>query len=114
MINRFLTTRRLGLLFVGIFGVLVIGALAYQRYWAAPEDRCETSGRWWDPESRICAQPLSLAEITGRPGPGGRAEASAAKNRELVSIENRLAAEKKARLADADAQRARLAASREG
>ena len=76
----------------------------------APGDRCEAGGKWWDPESQVCAQPISIAEITGRPNPGERAAASAEKNRELVAIEDSLAARKRARDADADRQRAALAA----
>ena len=42
--------------------------------------------------------------------PGERAAASAEKNRELVAIEDSLAAQQRARDADADRQRAALAA----
>jgi hypothetical protein len=43
--------------------------------------------------NRICAQPISIAEITGRPNGVSRAEASAEKNRELIRIEDQLAAQ---------------------
>ncbi len=108
--NRLLTMKRLSILFLSIFAVLMAGMFAYERLVVAPGDRCEAGGRWWDPEGKVCAQPISIAEITGRPNPGERAAASAEKNRELVAIENRLAAEQRARDADADRQRAALAA----
>ena len=110
--KRLLTMKRLSALFLGLFGVLVAGAFAYQSLWAEPGERCEARGQWWADEGRICAQPISIAEITGRPNPGERAAASAAKNRELVQIEDELAARKRARDADAEIQRERLAASR--
>jgi hypothetical protein len=102
--------KRLSILFLSIFAVLLAGMFAYERLVVAPGDRCETGGKWWDPETRVCAQPISIAEITGRPNPGERAAASAEKNRELVAIEDSLAARKRARDADADRQRAALAA----
>jgi hypothetical protein len=107
---RLLSMKRLSILFLSIFAVLLAGMFAYERLVVAPGDRCEAGGKWWDPESRVCAQPISIAEITGRPNPGERAAASAEKNRELVAIENSLAAQKRARDADADRQRAALAA----
>ena len=97
--NRFLTMRRLTFLFLGIFAVLVAGAFAFQRFYVAPADACEQTGRWWYEEGRECVQPISIAEITGRPIGVSRAEASAQKNRELVAIEDRLKAERNARAA---------------
>ncbi|MDI1281405.1 hypothetical protein [Brevundimonas sp.] len=109
--KRLLTMKRLSTLFLGLFGVLVAGAFAHQALWAEPGERCEARGQWWADEGRICAQPISIAEITGRPNPGERAAASAEKNRELVRIEDEIAARKRARDADTEVQRARLAAS---
>ena len=54
--------------------------------------------------------PAPIAEITGRPNGVSRADASREKNRELVEIEDRLAAAEKARELDADRQRAALEA----
>lgn len=109
--HRFLTMKRLSILFVGVFGVLLAGVAVRQVYWKAPGDRCEASGRWWDPDARICAQPLSIAEITGRPIGVSRAEASDRKNRELIAIEDRLRARDAAVAADADRQRQALRAA---
>lgn len=109
--HRLMTMKRLSILFVGIFGVMMVGLFFYQSYWAEPGARCEKSGRWWDNETRICAQPLSIAEITGREIGETRAEASDRKNRELIAIEDQLRARDAAIVADADRQRAVLAAS---
>lgn len=97
--NRFLTMRRLSLLFGGIFVVLALGAVAFQRFYVAPEDKCESEGRWWYGEERTCLTPIYLPDITGRPAGVTRAEASNEQNRELLAIEDRLAAEKAARAA---------------
>lgn len=97
--NRFLTMRRLSILFIGMFAVLAAGAFAYQRFYVAPEDACTQSGRWWYEEGRECVQPIYLPDITGRPAGVTRAEASNQQNRELLAIEDRLAAEKAARTA---------------
>jgi hypothetical protein len=108
--HRLLTMKRLSILFLSIFAVLMAGMFAYENLVVAPGDRCEAGGKWWDSEGRQCAQPISIAELTGRPNPGERAAASAAKNRELVAIEDTLVARQRARDADADRQRAALAA----
>ena len=103
--HRLLTMKRLSVLFLATFAVLVGGVFAWQALVVAPGERCEAEGRWWDPETEICAQPISIAEITDRPIGQSRAEASDAKNRELIAIEDRLAAERAARNADAARQR---------
>lgn len=108
--NRLLTMKRLSIAFLVTFAVLIGAMFTYDAIVVAPGDRCEAGGKWWDPDGRVCAQPVSIAEITGRPLPGTRAQASAEKNRELVAIEDDLAAQQKARDADADRQRAALAA----
>jgi hypothetical protein len=108
--HRLLTMKRLSVLFLSIFAVLMAGMIAYEKLVVAPGDRCEAGGKWWDAERGVCAQPISIAEITGRPNPGERAAASAEKNRELVAIEASLAAQRKARDADAERQRVALAA----
>ena len=108
--KRFLTIRRLSVLFFSIFGLMIAGVFVFQRYWMEPGDRCEAEGKWYDIESRICAQPISIAEITGRPIGVTRAQASAEKNKELVVIEDELSAQKRARDAATEAERARVAA----
>ena len=108
--HRLLTMKRLSILFLSIFAVLLAGMFAYENLVVAPGDRCEAGGKWWDPEGRECAQPISIAEITGRPNPGERAAASAEKNRELVAIERRLAVERTARAAAIERDRQALVA----
>jgi hypothetical protein len=110
--HRLLTMKRLSVLFLCTFAVAVGLTFAWQGLVKAPEERCEASGRWWDPEGRECAKPISIAEITGRPIGVSRAEASDAKNRELIAIEDQLQARKAARDADAARQRAALAEQR--
>ena len=112
--HRLLTMKRLSVLFLSIFAVLVGVTLVYQNLVVAPGERCEEGGKWWDADSRICAQPVSIAEITKRPIGVSRAEASNEKNRELIQIEDQLDAQKKARDMDADRQRAALAAEQAG
>ncbi|AQR60378.1 hypothetical protein BZG35_00930 [Brevundimonas sp. LM2] len=106
--NRLLNPRRITILFVSLFVVLTAGVLLMQRYWIAPEDACIDSGRWWYEEGRECVQPISIAEITGRPIGVSRAEASLEKNRELVEIERRLAVERTARAAAIERDRRAL------
>ncbi len=67
---------------------------------------CEQSGRWWYEEGRECVQPIYLPDITGRPAGATRAEASDEQNRELLAIEDRLAAERAARVAATERDRA--------
>ena len=110
--HRLLTMKRLSILFLACFAVAVAGVFAYQSLVVAPGDRCEAGGKWWDSRSGVCAQPISIAEITGRPNGQTRAEASDAKNRELLVIEDALAAQKSARDAEIDRQRAAAAAAR--
>ena len=108
--KRFLTIRRLSVLFFSLFAVMVAGIFVFQRYWMEPGERCEAAGKWYDIESRICAQPISIAEITGRHIGVTRAQASAEKNPELVKIEDELNPEKRARADATEAERARVAA----
>ena len=112
--RRFLTLRRLTLMFGAVFGVALIGVAVFQRYWVDPGTRCEAEGGWYDIESRTCARPIYIPDITGRPAGVTRAEASAGKNRDLFQIERRLTAEKHARDAATEAERARVQALTEG
>jgi hypothetical protein len=112
--HRLLTMKRLSVLFLCTFAVLVGATLAWQALVKAPGDRCVANGGWWDPDKVVCAQPLSIAEIegiTGRKVGETRAQASDRKNRELIRIEDELDAQQKARDADAERQRVALAAA---
>jgi hypothetical protein len=48
------------------FAVLCVALVAYQAYYIWPMQRCEETGNWWDPEDRVCATPLPIAQFTGR------------------------------------------------
>lgn len=106
--HRLLTMRRLTTLFLALFALALVGVFALQRFVVDPGKRCEAGGRWWDPDTRICAQPISIAEITHRPNGVSRAEASREKNRELVEIETRLRAGETARDIETARQRRAL------
>lgn len=108
--NRFLSMRRMSILFLGIFAILVAGAFAFDRFYVAPADACTKSGRWWYEEGRECVQPIYLPDITGRPAGVTRAQASDEQNRELLVIEKRLADERIARAAATERDRADYAA----
>ncbi len=108
--NPYLSMKRLSLLFFALFAVLVVGAFVFQRYWADPGERCEARGQWYDITTRTCATPIYLPDITGRPAGVSRAEASAAKNRELTVLERQAAAQAQAQTDATEAERARVRA----
>ena len=74
--NRFIN--RLFVVFTALFVIGSVAAGAYQVYFVIPAKRCEASGRWWDPESRVCATPVYIPHITGRPVNTDEAAAAAA------------------------------------
>jgi hypothetical protein len=53
--------------FAALFIVGVAGAVAYQFMYVIPAQKCETAGNWWEPSERVCAKPVYLPHITGRP-----------------------------------------------
>ncbi|HEV2081430.1 MAG TPA: hypothetical protein VGR32_03145 [Brevundimonas sp.] len=110
--HRLLTFKRLSVIFLTAFAACFALILAYEHFVRAPGERCEEQGKWWDPEGRVCAQPISVAEKIAELEALGlnREQASAQRNRELVAIEDQLAANEKAVAADADRQRAALKA----
>jgi hypothetical protein len=57
---------RLKLIFIGVFAVLVVGAIIWQVGWIMPQRKCESVGNWWDPGQRVCAKPVLTSDITGR------------------------------------------------
>ena len=56
--HRLLTMKRLSVLFLSTFAVLVGATFAWQALVKAPGERCEARGMWWDPSARMCAQPI--------------------------------------------------------
>lgn len=106
--NRFLTFPRLAVLFGGLFVLMVVGIVLLQRIWVDPGRRCEASGRWYDIEHRVCAQPIYIPDITGRPADVSRADASNRANRDLLVLEAEAARQQQA--LDAEVARERAAA----
>ena len=113
--HRLLTFKRLSVIFLTAFVACLGLIFAYEHLVRAPGDRCEAGGGWWDAEGRECARPISIAEKIAELEAMGmsRAEASNQRNRELITIEDQLAANQRARDADADRQRAALKAEQD-
>ena len=106
--NRFLTFPRLAILFGGLFALTVVGIILLQRIWLDPGRRCEADGMWYDIQHRVCAQPIYIPDITGRPEGTSRADASNEGNRELLRLEAEVARQQAA--IDAEVARERAAA----
>jgi len=60
------TIERLKLIFLGVFAVANVGVLVWTFGWARPEQKCIEGHKWWDPYSRVCAQPILTSDVTGR------------------------------------------------
>jgi hypothetical protein len=54
-------------LFLTLLAFSAAGFAAYQWIVVRPEKRCEARAGWYDSETRICATPLLISDITGRP-----------------------------------------------
>jgi hypothetical protein len=66
------TINRIGLAFLALFAVSVVIIFTYQAEVVTPVQTCESSGNWWDPQSRSCAHVVYLPDITHRrPGAKG-------------------------------------------
>jgi hypothetical protein len=71
---------RIKLIFLIVFGALSVAAVVYHFGWLRPAQKCEVEQRkWWDPETRTCAQPVLISDITGRTIQDKAAEAEARK-----------------------------------
>ncbi len=68
------TIDRLKLVFLGIFAVACVGIWAYQIIYVWPAKRCDAQSMWWDKATRICAQPIYVPSLTGRPAGMSREE----------------------------------------
>ncbi len=108
--HRFLSMKRLTILFFSVFAVLIAGTVVFQSVWLDPGERCVKDGHWYDVESRTCAVPIYIPDITGRPAGVTRAEASAEKNRELLGLEREVANERRAVNAQIEEQREKFVA----
>lgn len=58
---------RLKLIALGAFAVACCVIWAVQVFYVWPRDRCEAYGNWWDSQARVCATPISISKLTGRP-----------------------------------------------
>jgi len=58
---------RMKIFFVGVFAIACVVVWTYQLLWVGPSKRCESQGNWWDGHSRVCATPIYLPNLTGRP-----------------------------------------------
>lgn len=103
--NRYLSMKRLGVLFVGLFAVISTGTLVFQHFWMAGERKCAADGQWYFAEEKRCVTPIYIPRITGRPAGVSRLEASEANIREVVKAEDEAARREAAAAADATAQR---------
>ena len=108
--HRFLSIKRLSFMFFGLFAVLVAGAMTFQAFWLNPGKRCEADGNWYDVETRTCATPIYIPDITHRPAGMTRAQASAEKNAELVRLENQAVIQQAAIDAAVEKERAKMKA----
>lgn len=61
------TIDRLKIVFLIIFAVACAALWAYQLLYVLPAKKCDAQQMWWDASRRICAQPLYIPSITGRP-----------------------------------------------
>jgi hypothetical protein len=61
------TINRLKIIFVVVFAVACVGVWAYQLLWVLPAKSCDKKGAWWDAQTRVCAAPIYIPSLTGRP-----------------------------------------------
>ena len=61
------TLLRLKILFLVLFLIGTAGSLVYHVMWVKPARACAARGGWWAPRSRVCATPIDITQITGRP-----------------------------------------------
>jgi hypothetical protein len=104
--------KRLSLLFLVLFALALGGVRLYDHLVMEPAERCVREGGWYDEESRVCARPVYLPDITNRAPGESREEASRRQNQEMVRQEREYVARQQAleeaKRRDADEQRQRL------
>jgi hypothetical protein len=61
------TIDRLKLIFLGVFAVGCVALWAFQIFFVMPAKKCDAQGQWWDSATRICARPIYIPDLTGRP-----------------------------------------------
>ena len=55
--------------YVGLFLIVCAGVFAYEALYIWPMQHCEADGGWWSMRYRMCATPIPIWRITGRPAP---------------------------------------------
>ncbi len=71
---------RFKLIFLAVFAIASAGMFIYEFGWRRPIHECEVERRgWWDPDTRVCAKPVLISDITGRTLDDKAAEAAARK-----------------------------------
>jgi hypothetical protein len=58
---------RLRIVFLVLFALGAGASWGYQLFWAKPRKECEARGHWWSNYKRVCAYPIDITQITGRP-----------------------------------------------
>ena len=58
---------RLRIVFLVLFALGAGASWGYQLLWAKPRKECESRGHWWSNRKRVCAYPIDITQITGRP-----------------------------------------------
>lgn len=61
------TINRLKILFLVLFAFGAVAIWGYQVFYVWPAQKCDNRGGWWDRKGRICASPIYIPSITGRP-----------------------------------------------
>lgn len=103
--NRFLSMKRLSILFLALFGVVTAGVLSFQHFQVDPDRECAESGQWYFADERRCVTPIYIPRITGRPEGVSRLDASEANIREVIEAEEKANRRRAAAAADTAAQR---------
>lgn len=78
------TIDRLKLIFLAIFALAAAGSWAYQVIWVWPKRECESKRLWWDAQTRICAAPIYIPSLTGRPEGMSRKDWAEKKAAEII------------------------------
>ncbi len=68
------TINRLKILFLILFAVGAVGIWSYQIFYVWPAQKCDERQGWWDRRNRVCAAPIFIPSLTGRPAGVSRKE----------------------------------------
>ena len=58
---------RIEVIFLGVLIVVVGAVWAFQTFYIDPVQHCESSGNWWDAQTRTCGHVVYLPDLTHRP-----------------------------------------------